>query len=116
MISGPIGPSGSSGIGDVAEAGDVGDVADVGDAGDVADVGGATGVAGTSAAAATAEIQELAAAVDAGAVSPGAALEQLLENSLSTDLNATQRAELRELVTDLAASDPHLASLLARLG
>ena len=123
MMSGPIGPSdgaggitGPSNVDNSAEAGEVAELTGGRDVGELAATSAGRQVDGAAAVGAARDVEQLAAAIDAGSVSPSAALEQLIDGSISSDLSAAQRAELRELVIDLAASDPHLASLLARLG
>ncbi len=112
ISGGPGGIGGASGIGGVQGAGEIDGARELDGA---SELDGARATDGTRAVA-DAKLDQLAAAVDAGQVSPHAALEQLLESSMASNLPEAQRAELRALVTDLAASDPHLRALLAKLG
>ena len=100
-IGGPKGPSGPGGVDKTDDVGDIGEVADVGE------VGGATGVA-------PGQLDALANEIAAGRLSPREAIEQLVAQA-GADLPAGERAELRELLTDLVASDPYLAGLAGRV-
>jgi hypothetical protein len=99
-IGGPKGPTGP----------DASDGAD-----DVADV------AGSDAAEAThgvgqADIDAIASDVAAGKLTPREAVDRLVDQIAGTDvLDPADRAELREIMSDLVANDPHLQSLLGRV-
>jgi hypothetical protein len=97
-IGGPKGPDGPGGVEDVD---------DVGDVADVADVGGAAGVA-------PGQLDALANEIASGRLSPREAIDQLVAQA-GADLPAGERAELRELLTDLVANDPYLAGLAGRI-
>jgi hypothetical protein len=100
-IGGPKGPGGPDGPDDVG---------DVGDVGDVSDVRGADGAAQTS------NIDALAADVAAGKITPQQAVDRLVDEIAGTQqLDASERAELKELMTDLIANDPNLAALVGRI-
>jgi hypothetical protein len=67
------------------------------------------------AAAPAGDMAALAAEVSAGRLTPREAIDQLVEATAGPGLDATQRAELRELLTDLVANDPHLGGLVGRI-
>ena len=95
---GPSGPSGPDGPDDVSDASDVGDVAR------------ADHAAGTG------SIDKLAADVAAGRLTPQQAVDRLVDEIAGTQaLDASQRAELREMMADLIANDPNLAALVGRI-
>lgn len=64
---------------------------------------------------ATGDVDALAAEVAAGRLTPREAIDQLVEATAGPGLDATQRSELRELLTDLVANDPYLGSLVGRI-
>lgn len=100
-IGGPKGPSGPSG----PDAPD-----DVSDVSDVHDVGRADHAAGSG------SIDRLAADVAAGRLTPQQAVDRLVDEIAGTQaLDASQRAELREMMVDLIANDPNLAALVGRI-
>jgi len=77
---------------------------------DVADV------AGPEHAAPAGQLDALAADIAAGRLTPQQAVDRLVDEIAGTEaLDATQRAELRELMTDLIANDPNLAALVGRI-
>jgi hypothetical protein len=99
-IGGPKGPTGP----------DRPDAAD-----DVSDVGADTGVERASAAVPTTELDAIAADIAAGRLSPREAVDRLVDQIAGTEqLPAADRAELRELLSDLVANDPYLAALVTR--
>jgi hypothetical protein len=103
-IGGPKGPTGASGP-DGPD--DVSDVSDVRDAGNVARA---------DPSAATGSIDQLAADVAAGRLTPQQAVDRLVDEIAGTQaLDASQRAELREMMADLIANDPNLAALVGRI-
>jgi hypothetical protein len=59
----------------------------------------------------TSDIDMLAAEVAAGRLSPREAIDQLVEATATPDLSATERAELRELLSDLVANDPYFTTV-----
>ena len=66
--------------------------------------------------AAPGELDRLAADVAAGKLTPREAVDRLVDQLASHgSLGAADRAELRELVSELIANDPYLASLLGGL-
>ena len=100
-VGGPKGPGGPQGP-DGPD--DVDDVADVGD------------VAGTAQAAPTGNLDALAADLAAGKLTPQQAVDRLVDEIAGTQaLDATERAQLRELMVDLIANDPNLAALVGRI-
>ncbi len=97
-IGGPKGPSGPTGP-DGPEAPD--------EAADVASVGSA---------APASNLDALAADIAAGKLTPQQAVERLVDEIAGTKgLDATERAELKELMADLIANDPNLAALVGRV-
>jgi hypothetical protein len=93
-VGGPKGPGGPQG----PEGPD--------DVDDVADVSGP----------APAKLDALAADIAAGRLTPQQAVDRLVDEIAGgQDLDATQRAELRELMADLIANDPNLAALVGRI-
>jgi len=102
-IGGPKGPTGPSGPNEVD---DVGDVAQAGDVERAAGARSATGAA---------DIQALSAQVAAGRLTPREAIDRLVDATATPDMDATERAELRELLTDLVANDPYLGALANRV-
>lgn len=108
-IGGPKGPRGPDGASDVA--GSVG-----GPTIDAAiERARAAAHAAPAAAASLGDIDALAAEVAAGRITPHEAIEQLVEATAGPGLGATERAELRELLTDLIANDPYLGGLVGRI-
>ena len=110
-IGGPKGPGGPDGLSDLDE---------VDDAGDVGNVAGQAAVeqaplAPVGSAAATGDIEALAAEVAAGRLTPREAIDRLVEATAGPGLDASERAELRELLTDLVTNDPHLGALVGRI-
>lgn len=63
----------------------------------------------------TADIDKLAAEVAAGKLTPREAIDQLVEATATPDLSAAERAELRELLSDLVANDPYFGGLANRV-
>ena len=57
----------------------------------------------------------LAAELRAGQLTPEAAIDRIVDATVSADLAPAERAELREMIADLVANDPYLAGLLAGL-
>ncbi|MDB4955822.1 MAG: hypothetical protein JWO36_3391 [Myxococcales bacterium] len=102
-IGGPKGPGGPEG----AQGAD--DVADVGELGGDTVIDRTTGIAAS-------DIDAIAGEIAAGRLTPHEAVEKLVDQIAGTDqLGATDRAELREMITDLVANDPYLASLVGRV-
>ena len=114
-IGGPKGPSGPSGpdspddVGGVGDAGDVGGAGGVGDAGDVGEVDAAR------AARAAGDLEAMAADIASGKLTTHEAIERMVDEIAGSDqLGAAERAELREMLTDLVANDPYIQSLVGR--
>lgn len=59
----------------------------------------------------TSDIDMLAAEVAAGRLTPREAIDQLVEATATPDLSASERAELRELLSDLVANDPYFTNV-----
>src|SRR5688500_15643925 len=95
-IGGPKGPTGPTGPSEVDGPDDVADVADVERA------------AGAGRAA---DIDALSAEVAAGRLTAREAIDRLVDATATAEMDATERAELRELLTDLVANDPYLGAL-----
>lgn len=114
-ISGPGGPRGPGG------AGSAGDVASSATATAGVERAGAALTAeverlrATGSTGATGELGQLAADLDAGRITGDEALAQMIAG-MGLDIGELEGGELRELLADLAASDPYLAGLAARLG
>jgi len=89
----PGGPEGTSEIDDVAGEAPV----------------EAAGTTGTS------DIEALAAEIAAGRLTQREAIDRLVEATAGPGIDATERAELRELLTDLVANDPYLGGLVGRI-
>ncbi len=96
-IGGPKGPQGPDGPPEIDEV-----------AGDAA-VESAHGTAPAS------DVEALAADVAAGRLSRREAIDRLIEATAGPGLDAAERAELRELLTDLVANDPTLGALVGRI-
>lgn len=60
-------------------------------------------------------VDALAAELSAGRITPKQALDALVE-AAGADLGPAERAELREILGELLANDPHLRSLTSSLG
>lgn len=74
-----------------------------------------TDVQGTAATGAAGDIDALAAEVAAGRITRQEAIDRLVEATAGPELGAAERAELRELLTDLVANDPYLGALANRI-
>jgi len=57
----------------------------------------------------------LAADIAAGRLTLREAIDRLVEATAGSGLDAAERAELRELLTDLVANDPYLSGLAGRI-
>jgi hypothetical protein len=96
-IGGPKGPGGPDGLPQID------------------DVAGEAAIEQAPATAATGDVEALAAEVAAGRLTPHEAIDRLVEAAAGPGLDATERAELRELLTDLVTNDPHLGALVGRI-
>jgi len=105
-IGGPKGPGGPTGP-EGPEGPDGSDAAEGADAVDSAQT--------VEHAENTADIDRLAAEVAAGKLTPREAIDQLVEATATPDLSAAERAELRELLSDLVANDPYFGGLANRV-
>ncbi|MEO8843552.1 MAG: hypothetical protein ABI591_09535 [Kofleriaceae bacterium] len=102
-IGGPKGPNGP----------DASDGTD-----DVSDVTGSTAADATQSARGVGQpdIDAIASDVAAGKLTPREAVDRLVDQIAGTDvLEPADRAELREIMSDLVANDPHLQGLLGRV-
>jgi hypothetical protein len=95
-IGGPKGPTGPDGPEDIAGPDDV---------------AAEPGVAATG----QAVVDQLAAEIAAGRLTPREAVDQLVELTAGPELGQAERAELRQLLTDLVANDPYLSGLVGRV-
>jgi hypothetical protein len=107
-IGGPKGPKGPDGVGDVGDIGDVGDVGET-------DAAAPASVTESRSAAGAADVEALAADIAAGRLTPHEAIDRLVEATAGPELDAAERAELREMLTDMVANDPHLGRLVGRI-
>jgi hypothetical protein len=119
-IGGPKGPGGPGGPGDVDGPDGAGDIDGMAgpnelDATAAGAVGRDAGIERAAAAGGTDDIDALAAEVAAGRLTPHEALQRLVDATAGPDLGPAERAELRELLTDLVASDPYLSALAGRI-
>jgi hypothetical protein len=114
-IGGPKGPGGPDEIGgpDELAAPDAPDAAP--HAGAAGAIGREAGVEQAAAAGTAGDIDALAAEVAAGRLTPHEAIERLVDATAGPDIGPAERAELRELLTDLVASDPYLGALAGRV-
>ncbi len=101
----PLGPTGASGPEGTTESSDTSFADQVSKA-----------TAEPAAAAPPSGMDALAAEISAGRMTPAQAMEVLIDQTAGPDMPAAQRAELRELLSDLLANDPHLAALAAQVG
>jgi hypothetical protein len=76
---------------------------------------GPSGADGVDQAIDTTDIDRLAAEVAAGRLTPREAIDQLVEATATPDLSPTERAELREMLSDLVANDPYFGGLANRV-
>ena len=112
---GPTSPSGPAGPTDSAAAAD--SAADT-SATNFADQVRSASANSTTAATTSApsSVDTLATEISAGRMTPNQAIEVLLDQAAGPDLPVEQRAQLRELLTDMLANDPHFAELTRRIG
>jgi hypothetical protein len=61
------------------------------------------------------DIEALATEIAAGRLTQREAIDRLVEATAGPALGATERAELRELLTELVANDPYLGGLVGRI-
>jgi len=100
-VGGPKGPGGPSGPDGPDDIDDVADVSDVSRADQTSSTG---------------SVDKLAADIAAGRLTPQQAVDRLVDEIAGTQaLDASQRAELREMMADLIANDPNLAALVGRI-
>ena len=100
-IGGPSGPSGPDGPSEI----------------EVDAIVGEAPVEQARSAGEAAELDALAAEVAAGRLTPHEAIDRLIEATAGAgaELGAAERAELRELLTDLVTNDPYLGALVGRV-
>jgi hypothetical protein len=105
-IGGPKGPKGPDGP-DSTDGPDTSSGPDKLSGTDAASATGATGQA---------DIDAIASDIAAGKLTPREAVDKLVDQIAGTDvLDPADRAELREMMADLVANDPHLQGLLGRI-
>jgi hypothetical protein len=104
-IGGPKGPTGPSGPSEI----------DGPEATDVADVSDVTGPERAAGAGRPADIDALSAEVAAGRLTAREAIDRLVDATATAEMDQAERAELRELLTDLVANDPYLGALANRV-
>ena len=95
-IGGPSGPDGPEGPAELE------------------DVAGEAPVEQASGASPAGHVEALAAEVAAGRLTQREAIDRLVEATAGPGLDAAERADLRELLTDLVANDPYLGGLAGR--
>lgn len=97
-VGGPKGPGGPSDVDGADELDDVG------------------ALDSTTAARAADGLEAMASEIAAGRLSPREAVDKLVDEIAGTNaLGATERTELRELLTDLVENDPYLQSIVGRM-
>jgi hypothetical protein len=102
-VGGPKGPGGPTGVDDVADV----------DSGN--SLVSAASIDGATATRAAGELEAMAAEIAAGKLTAREAVDKLVDNIAgSQQLGASERTELRELITDLVENDPYLSSLVGR--
>lgn len=100
-VGGPKGPGGPSDVDGAPELDNVDDV---------------DSLDSTTAARAADGLEAMASEIAAGRLSPREAVDKLVDEIAGTDaLGVTERAELRELLTDLVENDPYLQSIVGRV-
>jgi len=100
-IGGPKGPKGPDDASSVEDV-DAARTDAVDDAGSVSDVQAP-------------DVEALANEIAAGRLTPREAIERLVDATAGPELDAADRAELREMLTDLVANDPYLGRLVGRI-
>lgn len=127
-IGGPKGPGGPGEPDDLGEPGEPGSIdgpgapSGIDGPGELDPTGAASslerqaGVGQAAAASAAGDVDALAAEIAAGRLTPHEAIERLVDATAGPELGPAERAELRELMADLVASDPYLAALAGRVG
>jgi len=74
------------------------------------------GIGGAEAAKVEGRIAQMAEAMQAGSMRPEDALAELLDGAVGDDLDPELASELREMMHELIANDPYLASLAREVG
>lgn len=81
-----------------------------------AEVSGPSATTGGERAAGVGDFDRIAADIAAGKLTPQQAIDRMIDQIAGTEqLGPPERAELRELLSDLVANDPYLSSLLGRV-
>jgi hypothetical protein len=110
--NGPSGPDGSPEIDAPNESSEVDEVSGHAAVDHVAHAAQAPPLVGVGD---VSDIDALATEVAAGRLTPQEAIDRLVESTAGPELGASERAELRELLSDLVANDPYLGSLIGRI-
>jgi hypothetical protein len=108
-IGGPKGPGGPEGPAEASELSEPSEVADI------TEIAGDAAVEQAQGAARASDVEALAAEVAAGRLTQREAIDRLVDATAGPGLSAAERAELRELLTDLVANDPYLGGLVGRI-
>lgn len=88
-IGGPKGPSGPSDIDDVGEAAEAPQVS-------------------------SKQLDAMVESLKSGQLTPQQAIDRMVDDA-SVGMGPAEKADLRELIVDLVANDPYLASLVGRI-
>lgn len=81
----------------------------------IEELAGEPAVEAAAGAAPPTDIDALAADLAAGRLTAREAIDRLVEATAGPGLDPAERAELRELLRDLIANDPHLGDLIGRI-
>lgn len=111
-IGGPSGPGGPEGPDGPEEPDGPAGPDGPGSAGEIAPD---AAIDQTAAARGPADLEALAAEVAAGRLTAREAIDRLVDEAAGPELGPVERAELRELLTDLVANDPYLGALAGRI-
>ena len=109
-IGGPKGPKGPDGPSSIDDVDDV-DNTDPTAPAETAGVAESRTISGAG----PVDVDALAGEIAAGRLTPHEAIDRLVEATAGPDLDAAERAELREMLTDLVANDPYLGRLVGRI-
>lgn len=82
---------------------------------EIDDVAGEVPIEGAQATTRASNVEALSAEVAAGRLTQREAIDRLVEATAGPGLDPTERAELRDLLTDLVANDPYLGGLASRI-
>jgi len=82
---------------------------------EIEDVAGQAPVSQARATTHTSDVDALSAEIATGRLTPHEVIDRLVEATAGPGLDPAERAELRELLTDLVANDPYLGGLIGRI-